>query len=76
MDEHINFRSTVDLLNLFQWLAFEEMEPIVTDCQCYWQILQNKLKMLVVYKDIYKVQGTWMFWVYVLLNRQPYIQLH
>ena len=30
--EHKKLRGSVDLFNLFQWLAFEEVEPIITGC--------------------------------------------
>ena len=35
-------RDSVDLFNLFQSLGFEEMEPIITRCQSYWQMQDTR----------------------------------
>ena len=43
--DHRKLRGLVDLFNLFQWLAFEEMELIITGCESYWKILDNKRKI-------------------------------
>ena len=43
--DYKKLRDLVDLFNLFQSLAFEEMEPIITGCQSYWQVQDNKHKI-------------------------------
>ena len=43
--DHKKLRDSVDLFNVFQSLAFEEMEPIITGCQSYWQTQDNKRKI-------------------------------
>ena len=43
--DHKKLRDSVDLFNVFQSLAFEEMEPIITGCQSFWQMQDNKHKI-------------------------------
>ena len=43
--DHNKLRGSVDLFNLFQSLAFEDMERIITGCQSYWQIQDKKRKI-------------------------------
>ena len=43
--DHKKLRDSFDLFNVFQSLAFEEMEPIIMGGQSYWQIQDNKRKI-------------------------------
>ena len=43
--DHNKLRDSVGFFNLFQSLGFEEMEPIITGCQIYCQIQDNKRKI-------------------------------
>ena len=43
--DHNKLRDSVGFFNLFQSLGFEQMEPIITGCQIYCQIQDNKRKI-------------------------------
>ena len=43
--DHKKLHDSVDLFNVFQSLAFEEMEPLIMDGQSYWHIQDNKRKI-------------------------------
>ena len=63
--DHKRLQDLVDVFNIFQSLAFEEMEPIITGCQSYYKSSKKKFIKLRVNGKFYLKKSVFLFSIIV-----------